>query len=92
MVNNLIGTSLVSNYDVCIYHTLGGLNKDAIPLISSRIPLQRMGTRTEIAEACLFLASPLASYVTGATLVVDGGNWLTDGQTLEQRMKLGSKL
>lgn len=40
-------------------------------------PLQRMGNKTEIAHSVLYLASPLASYVTGALLVVDGGAWLT---------------
>ncbi|XP_022372663.1 peroxisomal 2,4-dienoyl-CoA reductase isoform X1 [Enhydra lutris kenyoni] len=41
------------------------------------IPLQRLGNKTEVAHSALFLASPLASYVTGAVLVVDGGAWLT---------------
>ncbi|XP_007661848.1 peroxisomal 2,4-dienoyl-CoA reductase [(3E)-enoyl-CoA-producing] [Ornithorhynchus anatinus] len=41
------------------------------------IPLQRLGNKTEIAHSALYLASPLASYVTGASLVVDGGSWLT---------------
>jgi 3-oxoacyl-[acyl-carrier protein] reductase len=38
-----------------------------------RIPLKRLGTPADMAGAALFLASPLASYVAGHTLVVDGG-------------------
>ncbi len=41
--------------------------------IAKTIPAGRMGTPTDIANACLFLASPLASYVSGANLVVHGG-------------------
>lgn len=37
------------------------------------IPMGRMGTPEDMAGAALFLASPLASYVTGQTLIVDGG-------------------
>lgn len=39
----------------------------------ARIPLARLGTPEEVANAYVFLASPLASYVTGQTVVVDGG-------------------
>jgi 3-oxoacyl-[acyl-carrier protein] reductase len=39
----------------------------------ARIPLKRLGTPADMAGAALFLASPLASYVAGHTLVVDGG-------------------
>jgi 3-oxoacyl-[acyl-carrier protein] reductase len=38
-----------------------------------RIPLKRLGTPQDMAGAALFLASPLASYILGQTLVVDGG-------------------
>lgn len=40
--------------------------------ITSTIPLGRIGTPQDIANAFLFLASPLASYVTGEILSVDG--------------------
>ncbi len=39
----------------------------------SEIPMKRLGTASEVAEAVYFLASPEASYVTAQTLIVDGG-------------------
>ena len=36
--------------------------------------LQRFGTGEEIAYPCIFLASDAASFITGALLIVDGGN------------------
>lgn len=39
-------------------------------------PLKRMGTTTEISEACVFLSSPSASFITGEVLTVDGGGKL----------------
>ncbi|KAB0383372.1 hypothetical protein FD755_005289 [Muntiacus reevesi] len=59
-----------------------GLRRLGAPQASLRAkvlasPLQRLGNKTEIAHSALFLASPLASFVTGALLVVDGGTWLT---------------
>jgi gluconate 5-dehydrogenase len=41
--------------------------------ILGRIQMSRIGTPEEIGWACVFLASPAAGYVTGQTLVVDGG-------------------
>jgi NAD(P)-dependent dehydrogenase (short-subunit alcohol dehydrogenase family) len=42
-------------------------------LAAAQVPLQRLGEPEDIANAALYLASDLASWVTGHTLVVDGG-------------------
>jgi NAD(P)-dependent dehydrogenase (short-subunit alcohol dehydrogenase family) len=44
-----------------------------IAAVAATVPLGRLGEPQDIADACLFLASPLASYISGASLVVHGG-------------------
>ena len=50
-------------------------NPEAYRQFSANIPLGRFGEPREIVSACLFLASPASSYVTGADIAVDGG-WM----------------
>ena len=45
----------------------------------SNVPMGRFGEEAEVADAVLFLASPLSRYVTGEVLVVDGGESLGKG-------------
>lgn len=51
---------------------VAALPEEMVQRISSTIPLGRVGEPEEVANAVLFLASDLASYITGATLSVDG--------------------
>jgi len=46
--------------------------------VLNSVPLKRMGTPDDIANACLFLGSHMASFITGAILPVDGG-WVQGG-------------
>jgi len=48
-------------------------NKDFRKSVQKRIPLGRIGDPMEVAEPVVFLASPAASLITGATLMIDGG-------------------
>ncbi len=48
-------------------------NEQRSEAVLRSIPLRRMGTPEEMAGAAMFLASPLASYVQGHTLIADGG-------------------
>ena len=50
-----------------------------IKTMEASVPLGRLGTPRDVANACLFLASDLAAYMTGTTLVVDGGQILPEG-------------
>ena len=44
-------------------------------MVAGNTPLKREGTSEEVADLAVFLASPAATYITGAVLNVDGG-WL----------------
>jgi NAD(P)-dependent dehydrogenase (short-subunit alcohol dehydrogenase family) len=50
-----------------------GEDKEAFMRDAANRPLARVGTPLDIANAVLFLASPMSSWITGAALVVDGG-------------------
>jgi NAD(P)-dependent dehydrogenase (short-subunit alcohol dehydrogenase family) len=53
---------------------------EALRRMEQSVPLQRMGTITDIANMALFLASEHATFVTGAIIAVDGGSSLGGGR------------
>jgi 3-oxoacyl-[acyl-carrier protein] reductase len=55
---------------------LGG--PEALVQMASQIPLGRLGDPVDIANTMLFLASDAAAYITGQTIVVDGGSTLPE--------------
>jgi 3-oxoacyl-[acyl-carrier protein] reductase len=54
------------------------LGEDYINEMTASVPLRRLGTVDEIGYAALFLASDEAAYITGQTIVVDGGQILPE--------------
>lgn len=48
-------------------------DEDGIARVAQTVPLQRLGTHGDVAGACMFFASPLAAYVSGANLLLHGG-------------------
>jgi NAD(P)-dependent dehydrogenase (short-subunit alcohol dehydrogenase family) len=48
-------------------------DEEGIVAVGATVPLGRMGDPSDVASACLYLASPLAGYISGANIVVHGG-------------------
>ena len=84
----LIGLTKASSLDLAPYNilvnaicpgftstelTLSILSKKEIENISKQIPLGRLADVDEIAKVAIFLCSDLNSYITGQTIIVDGG-------------------
>ena len=75
------GTDLFAGQTVTGDEASERITRNAIAERARAIPLGRWGTPRDIANAVVFLSSPAASWVTGAILVVDGGEWLARSAT-----------
>jgi len=86
-VDNLTKTLAVewSKYQININAIAPGIIKstgleqyppDLLKGISDRIPLKRLGSTQEVANLAVFLMSPLAAFITGETVYIDGGQRL----------------
>jgi 3-oxoacyl-[acyl-carrier protein] reductase len=62
---------------------LVGLGPEYIAQMTSAIPARRLGSVEDVAYAALFLASEEAGYVTGQTIVIDGGQVLPESQSAD---------
>ena len=52
---------------------VGGVESEAAKYLAAHVPLKRLGQPHEIAQPVLWLASDAASYITGQSIIVDGG-------------------
>ena len=67
-----VNTVVVGPVDTELSHLHYG-DSAGVEAVGATIPAGRMATPADVAQACLYLASPAASYVTGSTLTVHGG-------------------
>lgn len=65
---------------------LEGLGQDYLDTMAASIPLKRLGKVEDIGYAALFFASDEAGYVTGQTLIIDGGQILPESLEAIQEM------
>ncbi|MFZ5517295.1 MAG: SDR family oxidoreductase [Candidatus Zhuqueibacterota bacterium] len=68
-----IATSRVDQIDEANARSRGISREDVVRQVTSQIPLGRYGTPQEIARLAVFLCSEANSYITGQTMIVDGG-------------------
>jgi NAD(P)-dependent dehydrogenase (short-subunit alcohol dehydrogenase family) len=77
---NCVSAGLIATEDVGVQYG----DPDTVARVAATIPLGRMGTPADIADAVCFLASPEASFISAANLVVHGGGEVgpSDGSVL----------
>ena len=77
LVNNIcpgsIFTDRIKDNVAAQVKSTGRTQESIMQDYETKIPLGRLGRPEELADLAVFLASPRASYITGATLQVDGG-------------------
>jgi NAD(P)-dependent dehydrogenase (short-subunit alcohol dehydrogenase family) len=66
---NAVTAGLVRTADALAHY--GG--EEGLAAVAATVPLGRLGEPEDVADACLFLASPFARYVSGSSLLVHGG-------------------
>jgi NAD(P)-dependent dehydrogenase (short-subunit alcohol dehydrogenase family) len=66
---NAVTAGMIETELAALYYGEG----EARARVAATVPLGRLGTPRDVADACLFLVSPLSAYVTGASLLVHGG-------------------
>lgn len=55
---------------------LKSMDRISLDNLRSKIPLGRLGSASEVANVAVFLASEMSTYITGATIDVNGGSWM----------------
>jgi NAD(P)-dependent dehydrogenase (short-subunit alcohol dehydrogenase family) len=70
---NSVGPGILADGMAARLIELGESDEQAMQVAMSKIPLRRLGSSEDVAEAVCFMASPAASYITGQKLDIDGG-------------------
>ena len=66
---NVVSAGLIRTEQAHLFYG----DDEGIARVAATVPLGRLATPTDIADACLFLVSPMSSYISGANLVIHGG-------------------
>jgi len=66
---NAVTAGLIRTADAHLHYG----DERGVAAVAATVPLGRLGEPEDVAEACLFLASPLSRYISGASLLVHGG-------------------